>query len=88
MQKNGEKPAGTRLFGTGILFAFLWVGRNRAMTKKIEAIIREDALDAIKHSLQEIGIVGMNIVEIRGHGRERGHDAIMYPGDIDARRKK
>jgi nitrogen regulatory protein P-II 1 len=125
------------------------------MTKKIEAIIREDALDAVKHSLQEIGIVGLNIVEIRGHGRqggidmswrgttykldllpkiqvniilsdtnvdktveaitkaartgkegdgiifiypvedvvrirtgERGHDAIMYPGDIDARRKK
>jgi len=125
------------------------------MTKKIEAIIREDALDAVKDGLHDIGIVGMNIFEIRGHGRqggvdmswrgttykmdllpkiqlniilsdnnvdkavetivkaartgkegdgiifiypvedvvrirtgERGHDALMYPGDIDERKKK
>jgi len=125
------------------------------MTKKIEAIIREDALDPVKHALHEIGIVGMNIFEIRGHGRqggvdqswrgttykmdmlpkiqlniilsdhnvartieaitkaartgregdgiifiypvedvvrirtgERGHDALMYPDDIDARRQR
>jgi nitrogen regulatory protein P-II 1 len=44
------------------------------MTKKIEAIIREDALDAVKHALHEIGIVGMSIVEIRGHGRQGGID--------------
>jgi nitrogen regulatory protein P-II 1 len=125
------------------------------MTKKIEAIIREEALDTVKDALHEIGIVGMNVFEIRGHGRqggiplswrgtsykmdlipkiqlnivlsdhnvekaveaimkaartgsegdgiifiypvedairirtgERGHDAIMYPGDIDARKGK
>jgi nitrogen regulatory protein P-II 1 len=125
------------------------------MTRKIEAIIREDALEAVKEALREIGIVGMNIFEIRGHGRqggvdqswrgatyrmdllpkiqlnivlsdqnvektveaitkaartgregdgiifiypvedvvrirtgERGHDALMYPDDIDARRMK
>ena len=123
------------------------------MTKKIEAIIREEALDPVKDALREIGIVGLNVFEIRGHGRqggiplswrgtsyqmdlipkvqvniilsdnnvekaieaivkaartgtegdgiifiypvedvvrirtgERGHDAIMYPGDIDERR--
>ena len=44
------------------------------MTKKIEAIIREDALDHVKHALHEIGIVGMNIHEIRGHGRQGGVD--------------
>jgi len=44
------------------------------MTKKIEAIIREDALEAVKHALHEIGIVGMNILEIRGHGRQGGVD--------------
>jgi len=44
------------------------------MTKKIEAIIREDALDHVKHALREIGIVGMNILEIRGHGRQGGVD--------------
>jgi nitrogen regulatory protein P-II 1 len=125
------------------------------MSKKIEAIIREDALDAVKHALRDLGIVGMNVFEIRGHGRqggldmswrgtsykmdllpkiqiniilsdhnvektveaivnaartgkqgdgiifvypvedvirirtgERGHDALMYPDDIDARRAK
>jgi nitrogen regulatory protein P-II 1 len=42
------------------------------MTKKIEAFIREEALDAVKEALQAIGIVGMNIYEVRGHGRQGG----------------
>jgi nitrogen regulatory protein P-II 1 len=123
------------------------------MTKKIEAIVQEDKLQDVKEALRQIGIVGMNISECRGHGRqggivlagrsgtyrvdllpriqfnivlsdhnvektiqtimqaartgntgdgiifvlpvedvirirtgERGHDALMYPGDIDERR--
>jgi len=42
------------------------------MLKKIEAIIREDKLNDVKDALREIGIVGMNISEIRGHGRQGG----------------
>ena len=42
------------------------------MTRRIEAIIREDALDAVKDALLEIGIVGMNVFEVRGHGRQGG----------------
>ena len=42
------------------------------MLKKIEAIIREEALDSVKDALREVGIVGMNIVEVRGHGRQGG----------------
>lgn len=42
------------------------------MLKKIEAIIREDKLNDVKESLEEIGIRGMNIVEIRGRGRQGG----------------
>jgi nitrogen regulatory protein P-II 1 len=42
------------------------------MFKKIEAIIREEALDAVKAALREIGIVGMNVFEVRGHGRQGG----------------
>ncbi len=42
------------------------------MIKKIEAIIREEALDAVKDALRSIGIVGMNVVEVRGHGRQGG----------------
>jgi len=44
------------------------------VTKKIEAIIREDSLEAVKDALRDIGIVGMNIFEIRGHGRQGGVD--------------
>ncbi|KMY68129.1 nitrogen regulatory protein P-II 1 [Desulfocarbo indianensis] len=40
--------------------------------KKIEAIIREDKLNDVKEALAEIGIMGMNVVEIRGRGRQGG----------------
>jgi len=42
------------------------------MTKKIEAFIREEKLDDVKNALKEIGIFGMNVVEVRGHGRQGG----------------
>lgn len=42
------------------------------MTKKIEAIIREERLDDVMEALKEIGIVGMNVFEVRGHGRQGG----------------
>lgn len=42
------------------------------MTKKIEAIIREDKLNDVKDALRKIGIVGMNVTEVRGHGRQGG----------------
>jgi nitrogen regulatory protein P-II 1 len=42
------------------------------MAQKIEAIIREDKLDEVKAALREIGIVGLNIFEVRGHGRQGG----------------
>jgi nitrogen regulatory protein P-II 1 len=42
------------------------------MTKKIEAIFREERLNDVKEALARIGIVGMNVVEVRGHGRQGG----------------
>jgi nitrogen regulatory protein P-II 1 len=42
------------------------------MTKKIEAIIREEKLNDVKDALRRIGIVGMNVIECRGHGRQGG----------------
>lgn len=42
------------------------------MTKKIEAFIREEKLDDVKKALYDIGIVGMNVVEVHGHGRQGG----------------
>jgi nitrogen regulatory protein P-II 1 len=42
------------------------------MTKKIEAIFREEKLNDVKEALYKIGIVGMNVTEVRGHGRQGG----------------
>jgi nitrogen regulatory protein P-II 1 len=42
------------------------------MLKKIEAIIREDKLGDVKDALNDIGIRGMNVFEIRGQGRQGG----------------
>ncbi len=42
------------------------------MTKKIEVIIREEKLDVVKKALYDIGIVGMNVSDVRGHGRQGG----------------
>jgi nitrogen regulatory protein P-II 1 len=42
------------------------------MTKKIEAIIREEKLNDVKEALREFGIVGLNVTEVRGHGRQGG----------------
>jgi Nitrogen regulatory protein PII len=41
--------------------------------KKIEAIIQPFKLDAVKEALQGLGIDGMTISEVRGHGRQKGH---------------
>lgn len=43
---------------------------------KIEAIIRPHKLDAMKTALEELGIVGMTVTEVRGYGRQRGHQEI------------
>jgi len=42
------------------------------MLKKIEAIIREDKVNDVKDALSKIGIVGLNIFKVRGHGRQGG----------------
>src|ERR1700753_1016815 len=44
--------------------------------KKIEAIIQPFKLDEVKQALIGIGIDGMTISEVRGHGRQKGHKEI------------
>jgi nitrogen regulatory protein P-II 1 len=51
------------------------------MTKKIEAIIREDKFNDVKDALRKIGIVGLNVTEIRGHGRQGGISLSGRAGD-------
>jgi nitrogen regulatory protein P-II 1 len=40
---------------------------------KIEAIIQPGRFEAVKEALTEVGITGMTISEVRGHGRQKGH---------------
>ena len=40
---------------------------------KIEAIIQPSRLEAVKEALTEMGIDGMTVFEVRGHGRQKGH---------------
>jgi len=44
--------------------------------KKMEAVIQPSRLDAVKEALHEIGIQGMTVSEVRGHGRQKGHSEI------------
>ena len=47
--------------------------------KKIEAIVRPHLLEAVKNALQEVGVVGMTISEVKGFGRQKGHTE-LYRG--------
>ena len=47
--------------------------------KKIEAVIRPHFLDAVKSALQEAGVAGMTVSEVKGFGRQGGH-AETYRG--------
>ena len=47
--------------------------------KKIEAVIRHFKLEDVKNALNEQGVAGMTITEVRGFGRQKGHTE-MYRG--------
>ena len=47
--------------------------------KKVEAVIKPFKLDDVKEALQEAGIQGMSVIEIKGFGRQKGH-AELYRG--------
>jgi nitrogen regulatory protein P-II 1 len=44
--------------------------------KKIEAIIQPHKLEEVKEALKAIGVDGMTISEVRGHGRQKGHKEV------------
>ena len=47
--------------------------------KKIEAIIKPFKLDEVKEALQDIGIQGLSVLEVKGFGRQKGHTE-LYRG--------
>ena len=47
--------------------------------RKIEAIIKPFKLDEVKEALQEVGVQGLSVVEVKGFGRQKGHTE-LYRG--------
>lgn len=47
--------------------------------KKIEAIIKPFKLDEVKEALQEVGVQGLSVIEVKGFGRQKGHTE-LYRG--------
>jgi nitrogen regulatory protein P-II 1 len=59
--------------------------------KKLEAIIQPFKLEDVKEALKGIGIDGMTVTEVRGHGRQKGHTEVYrgmeYKVDLLAKAK-
>ena len=47
--------------------------------KKIEAVIKPFKLDEVKEALQEVGVQGLSVIEVKGFGRQKGHTE-LYRG--------
>ena len=47
-----------------------------AIVKKIEAIIKPFKLDDVREAIQELGVQGMTVTEVKGFGRQKGHTEI------------
>jgi nitrogen regulatory protein P-II 1 len=52
---------------------------RRTTVKKIEAIIKPFKLDEVKEALQEVGVQGLSVIEVKGFGRQKGHTE-LYRG--------
>jgi nitrogen regulatory protein P-II 1 len=54
-------------------------GEEAHEMKKIEAIIKPFKLDEVKEALQDVGIQGLSVIEVKGFGRQKGHTE-LYRG--------
>ena len=50
---------------------------------KIEAIVRPNKFEAVKAALIELGVEGMTVSEVRGHGRQKGHTEVFRGREYD-----
>jgi nitrogen regulatory protein P-II 1 len=44
--------------------------------RKLEAIIKPFKLDEVKLALSEIGVAGLTVIEVKGYGRQKGHNEV------------
>ena len=42
----------------------------------IKSIVRPDKVDAVKDALAQVGVSGLTVMEVRGHGQQKGHTAV------------
>jgi nitrogen regulatory protein P-II 1 len=50
---------------------------------KIEAIVRPNKVDDIKDALDKLGLAGLTVTEVRGHGKQKGHTATYRGKEYD-----
>jgi nitrogen regulatory protein P-II 1 len=50
---------------------------------KLEAIVRPNKFEAVKAALIELGVEGMTVSEVRGHGRQKGHTEVFRGREYD-----
>ena len=85
MQAGETSPPPTSLPLSNLdLHVFKWEEVLKAMpreahVKKIEAIIKPFKLDEVKEALQEVGVQGLSVIEVKGFGRQKGHTE-LYRG--------
>ena len=51
--------------------------------KLIKAIVRPNKVDDVKEALGAVGLPGMTVTEVRGHGKQKGHTAIYRGKEYD-----
>ena len=50
--------------------------------KKIEAIIKPFKLDEVKEALQDVGVQGLSVIEVKGFGRQKGHTEVYRGASV------
>ena len=51
--------------------------------KLIKAIVRPNKVDEVKDALAKLGVAGMTVTEVRGHGKQKGHTAVYRGKEYD-----
>jgi nitrogen regulatory protein P-II 1 len=77
-QQFGESLLGTTqfsrtLFRSKVRGTSLRAIESQLIMMKLEAVVQPSKFEAVKDALLEIGVEGMTVTEVRGHGRQKGH---------------